>query len=184
MPVPEPALPCILDAWKSHEAELRGFLIHRVSDAHLAEDLLQDVFLKAIRQGLSFCDVVDPRAWLFRVARNAMIDHARLSKPQVPLPEDLAWESEGDLAPVDCLSECLNRIFAEIPPEDAEILRRCDLEGMKQKEFADATGLTLSAAKSRLLRARSRMREVMTTNCQIAFDEQGRVDYYVPRSPA
>jgi RNA polymerase sigma-70 factor (ECF subfamily) len=181
MSAAEPALPCILDAWKSHEAELRGFLIRRAGDEHLADDLLQEVFLKAVRQGLGFCDVVDSRAWLFRVARNAMIDHARLAKPQVPLPEDLAQEDEVELAPVDRLSECLCRVLAEIPPDDAEILRRCDLEGMKQKDFAESAGLTLSAAKSRLLRARARMREVMTSNCQVSFDEQGRVDFYVPR---
>jgi RNA polymerase sigma-70 factor (ECF subfamily) len=182
--MPIPTLPCILDAWKSHEGELRGFLIRRVGDEHLADDLLQDVFLKAIRQGLGFCEVEDPRAWLFRVARNAMVDHVRLAKPQVQLPEDLAQEVVEELAPVDRLSECLCRVLTELPPEDAEILRRCDLEGMKQKEFADEAGLSLPAAKSRLLRARARMRELMTTNCQVSFDEHGRVDSYIPRGTA
>jgi len=184
MPAPDRALPCILDAWKSHEAELRGFLMGRVRDEHHADDLLQEVFLKAVRQGLTFCDIEDPRAWLFRVARNAMVDHARLAKPQVPLPDDLAQPEEDGLAPVDRLSECLCRVLAEIPTEDAEILRRCDLEGMKQKDFAGAAGITLSAAKSRLLRARARMREMMTTNCQVSFDGQGRVDSYIPRGKA
>ena len=176
-----PALPCILEAWNSYEAELRGFLIRRVSDVHLADDLLQEVFLKAVRQGLGFCAVDDPRAWLFRVARNAVIDNARLAKPLVPLPEDLAQEGEVEIEPVDRLSECLSRVLIEIPEDDAEILRRCDLEGMKQKDFAESKGLTLPAAKSRLLRARARLREMMTTNCKVTFDENGSVCCHVPR---
>lgn len=178
------ALPCILDAWRSHESELRGFLAHRLADAHLADDLLQEVFLKAVRQGLGFCAIEDPRAWLFRVARNAMIDHARLAKPQVELPDDLAQEEADAPAPVDRLSECLGRVLSEIPPEDAEILRKCDLEGMKQGDFAQTHGLSLPAAKSRLLRARFRLREIMTTNCQVTFDDAGNVCCHVPRGPA
>jgi RNA polymerase sigma-70 factor, ECF subfamily len=181
----DPTPPCILAAWRSHESELRGFLVHRLADAHLADDLLQEVFLKAVRQGLGFCDIEDPRAWLFRVARNAVIDHARLAKPQVPLPDDLPQRpEEEELAPVDRLSECLVRVLAEIPAEDAEILRKCDLEGVKQKEFAAAHGISLPAAKSRLLRARARLREIMTTNCQVSFDEAGKVCCHVPRGPA
>ena len=181
MPAQVPALPCILDAWKSHEAELRGFLIRRVFDDHLADDLLQEVFLKAVRQGLGFCALDDPRAWLFRVARNAVIDNARLNKPVVPLPEDLAQEGEAEIDPVDRLSECLNRVLTEIPADDAEILRQCDLYGVKQKDFAESKGLTLPAAKSRLLRARARLREMMIHNCTVTFDEQGRVCCHVPR---
>ncbi|MBL0143073.1 MAG: sigma-70 family RNA polymerase sigma factor [Betaproteobacteria bacterium] len=177
-------LSCILAAWRNHESELRRFLVHRLADAPLAEDLLQEVFLKAVRQGLGFCDIEDPRAWLFRVARNALVDHARLAKPLVPLPDDLPQAPEEEPAPVDRLSECLRRVLTEIPAEDAEILRKCDLEGMKQKDFADAHGLGLPAAKSRLLRARSRLREIMTAKCQVSFDESGKVCCHVPRGPA
>ncbi len=182
MPPAEPALPCLLDAWKSHESELRGFLVRRVADGHLADDLLQEVFLKAIRQGLGFCEIDNPRAWLFQVARNAVIDHARLAKAQVPLPDDLPSAEVEALAPIDRMTECLGRVLTEIPADDAEIVRKCDLEGMKQKDFADAAGLTLPAAKSRLLRARARLREVMTTNCQVTLDESGNVCCFVPRS--
>ncbi len=70
-------------------AELLGYLRHRLSDADAAADLLHDAFLKAMRQGLDFCALDNPRAWLFRVARNALIDRARSARPADPLPDDV-----------------------------------------------------------------------------------------------
>ncbi|WP_136416042.1 sigma-70 family RNA polymerase sigma factor [Herbaspirillum sp. ST 5-3] len=172
---------CVLNAWEDHEIELRRYLAHQLPDPHLVDDLVQEIFLKAIAQGKNFCTLENPRAWLFQVARNALIDSARLTKPTVPLPDDLIQE-ECDLAPVDALAECLPRVLAALSEEDSEILRQCDIEGMKQQAFADAHGLSLSAAKSRLLRTRQRMREWMIQNCQVRFDEAGSVCCHVSRT--
>ena len=65
---------CVLNAWRDHESELQRYLTRRVSDKHLADDLLQDVFVKALRQGQGFCTLDNPRAWLFQVARNTLVD--------------------------------------------------------------------------------------------------------------
>ncbi len=172
---------CVLNAWEQHEVELRRYLAHHLQDAHLADDLVQDVFLKAMAQGKNFCSLENPRAWLFQVARNALIDSTRLSKPTVPLPDDLIQE-ESNLAPVDALAECLPRVLAALSVEDSDILRRCDIEGVKQQAYADAHGLSLPATKSRLLRARQRMREWLIRNCQVRFDETGSVCCHTSRT--
>jgi RNA polymerase sigma-70 factor (ECF subfamily) len=140
------------------------------------------VFVKALTQGYGFCSLNNPRAWLFQVARNALVDQQRLGKKAVPLPRDLVEESD-DASPVDALSECLERVFSELPEDDREILQQCDIEGVKQQAFAEAHGLSLPAVKSRILRARRRLRELMITNCQIRFNETGKVCCHVPRQP-
>ncbi len=61
---------CLLTAWHEHQAELRGWLRHRLGNTVDAEDLLQDVFLKALRQGERFCAITNARAWLYEVARD------------------------------------------------------------------------------------------------------------------
>ena len=81
--------PCLLNAWSAHESELRGYLRHRLGDVQDADELLQDVFLKALRQGRRFCAVENARAWLFQVARNALTDRLRSSREHLPLPDDL-----------------------------------------------------------------------------------------------
>ncbi len=60
------AFSCVTKAWRKHESELRGYLVRRLGNNHLADDMLQDVFLKAIRQGGGFCNLDNPRACYFR----------------------------------------------------------------------------------------------------------------------
>lgn len=175
---------CVAAAWAAHESELLGYLRHQLPEAQAAEDLLQDVFLKAMRLGEGFCSLDNPRAWLFQVARNAMVDRARLAKPNVPLDEcglELEAPAPETLAPVDALAGCVARVLRELSSDDAAILRACDLEGLTLREFAQRHGLSLSATKSRLLRARQRMREQMSAACQVQFDTDGSVSGHVPR---
>jgi len=175
-----PAFPCVIKAWRAHESELRGYLIHRLGNSHLAEDLLQEVFIKAMRQGAGFCSLDNARAWLFQVARNALIDHQRLHRETAELPDDIP-DPDEQTEPIVALGECVGRVLTELSPEDRDIIEQCDLNGMKQQAYADANDLTLPAVKSRLLRARQKMRETLSTNCQVHFDADGHVDGHVPR---
>ena len=173
---------CVALAWQTHEAELRGYLRHRMPSAAAADDVLQDVFVKAMRQGQGFCALSNPRAWLFQVARNALVDLARSSRPVEPLPDELPAPEPESASAVDELAECLSSCMAELSAQDAEILRACDLQGQTTRAFAQARNLTLPAAKSRLSRARQRLRAQMTSSCQVRFDTDGRVDGHTRRS--
>jgi RNA polymerase sigma-70 factor, ECF subfamily len=182
--VPAGAFGCVTAAWKAHEAELRGYLRHRVADPDAADDLLQDVFVKAMRQGRRFCALDNPRAWLFQVARNALVDRMRIAHPHESLGDELAEAALAEpepMAPVDALAGCLARTLGELPPEDAAILRACDIEGQTQRAYAQAHDLSLPATKSRLLRARQRLRERLTQVCQVRFEPDGSVCGHVPR---
>ncbi|MDP1635297.1 MAG: sigma-70 family RNA polymerase sigma factor [Gallionellaceae bacterium] len=171
---------CVLESWRAHESELRNYLRHRVADPHLAEDLLQEVFVKAMQQGKDFCSLDNARAWLFQVARNALVDHHRLGREVVELPEDIP-QPEQTHEPIQALGACVKRVLSELSPEDRDIIEQCDLEGVKQKDYATKHGLSLAAVKSRLLRAREKMRARMSAACQVKFDEQGRVADHVQR---
>jgi RNA polymerase sigma-70 factor, ECF subfamily len=171
---------CVINSWRAHEGELRNYLQHRVADRHLAEDLLQDVFVKAMRQGSGFCDLDNQRAWLYQVARNALVDYQRLHRETIELPEDIPQATE-QTDPVVTLSACVGRVLSELSAEDRDIIEQCDLNDIKQQDYARSHDLTLAAVKSRLLRARQRMRATLSANCQVQFDDQGRVESYVPR---
>ena len=173
---------CLMAAWHQHEAELRGWLRRRMGNSADAEDLLQEVFLKAMRQGERFCAIVDARAWLYEVARNAVADRLRLARDTVELPEDLSAETE-EAAAVDSLAACLPRVLSELNPEDREAITLCDLEGLPQEEYARRKGLSLPGAKSRVQRARKRLRARLTEVCQVSVDAAGQVSDFVPRPP-
>ncbi len=176
------AVPCLMRAWAEHERALRGWLVHQLHDRPLAEDILQDVFLKAMRQGERFCTIENARAWLFEVTRNAVADQLRRHHDSIPLPEDVHME-DTVAAPVDTLANCLPRVLAELHPEDREAITCCDLEGMSQAAYADRVGISLSGAKSRVQRARARLKAQLASACQVRFDTQGKVCCFKPRPP-
>jgi RNA polymerase sigma-70 factor (ECF subfamily) len=171
---------CVLAAWQAHEGEVLDFLSRRLGDRTVAEDLLQDVFLKAMRQGEGFCELNSPRAWLFRVARNALTDHLRLSRPSDEIPDTLPAADAGDRDPIDELDACVARNLAYLPPADQAILEACDLDGQTVAAYAVQAGIGLAAAKSRLLRARQRLRESLIRRCQVRFDNSGNICCHVP----
>jgi RNA polymerase sigma-70 factor (ECF subfamily) len=183
---PAGAFSCVSAAWQAHEGELLGYLRHRLADADTAGDVLQDVFVKAMRHGQDFCTLDNPRAWLFHVARNTLIDRARASHPSEPLPDgddEPAAPQDDPLPPVDALATCLERTMGELSADDAAILAACDLAGQTLREFAEDHGIGLPTAKSRLLRARQRLRDRLTTVCQVRFESDGKVAGHVPRQP-
>lgn len=171
---------CLTTAWHRHEAELRGWLRSRLGNRHDADDLLQETFLKALRQDSKFCAIENARAWLFEVTRNALADRLRVKRETLELPEELAAETEESEA-VDSLAACLPRALAELSEEDRDALTCCDLENMNQADYARQHGLTLPAVKSRVQRARKRLREHLTQVCQVRFDAAGKICCFVPR---
>ncbi len=173
---------CLTHAWAAHSGELRGWLRQRVSSPAEADDLLQDLFIKALRQGERFCELHNDRAWLFEVARNTLTDHLRVHRDTVEVPDDLA-QSVADVDTVDVLTACLPMVLSELSAPDREAITACDLQGMSQADFAAVHGLSLSATKSRLQRARVRLKAQMSVACQVRLDETGRVADFVPRSP-
>ena len=172
---------CHNKAWRQHQAEIRAFLKSRAGNAAEADDLLQEVFLKALLQGKAFCSLDNPRAWLFHVARNLLIDRLRLTREQVPLPEDMSAESGHEFEAVDVLSHCLPRVLSELSPEDREVITQCDLHGVTQQAYAEKMGISLAAAKSRVQRARARLQIQLVSACQVRFDKAGKVCCFVAR---
>lgn len=173
---------CLMQAWHDHETELRGWLRHRMHDQSEADDLVQDLFIKAMRQGERFCAISNARAWLFEVARNALADHLRLRRDTVELPEDLAAEStETDV--VDSLAACLPRVLTELSAEDREAITLCDIQGLSQEAFARLKQLSLPGAKSRVQRARRRLRQQLTIACRVRFEANGQLSDFVRRPP-
>jgi RNA polymerase sigma-70 factor, ECF subfamily len=112
--------------------------------------------VKALRQREGFCALDNPRAWLFQVVRNALVDRLRVAHRHEPLTDELAdtlpLETQ-EVAPIDALADCLSRTLGELSAED-EILRACDLDGQTQRAFAAPEGIECPAAVARAADAR------------------------------
>jgi RNA polymerase sigma-70 factor (ECF subfamily) len=169
------AFDCVLRAWHDHQAELQHFLLGQLKEPAASDDMLQEVFLKAMREGQSFCELENPRSWLFRVARNALTDSYRLKKHWAPVPEHLPDHRREFADPVAELDVCIRVALPALPEEDREILEACDLGLQTQEEYADRKEISLPAAKARIRRARERLRNELTRRCNVIMDDSGKV---------
>lgn len=157
--------------WTAFSARLRGFIAKRVRGDADIDDILQEVFAK-IHGGLGGLKVEDKlEAWLFQVARRAIADHLR-KRRLVELPQEVAEKP----VPLDISAEVaswLDPMMSLIPEEDREALSLTDLKGLSQKELAARLGLSVTGAKSRVQRARTRLRNALLDCCHLEMDRRG-----------
>lgn len=175
---------CLLAAWNENEVELQGWLANKTRDPQLTEDVLQDVFIKALQHKERFCSLDDARSWLFTLAKNTLIDARRKHSPQLLAevwPDMLSTEEQLESGPMVVeLQTCMRRVLSELDDDDREVIEQCDIHRLSQKKFADQQGLTLVAVKSRIQRARRKLRANMVSACQIQFDGD-KVCCFTPR---
>lgn len=153
---------------------LRKFIHRRVFDADASEDILQDVYLK-IHDGID--KLREPERltpWVFQIARNAIVDHHRRSHPESDLEEDLVAlpTDEPDLYAE--LASTVHGMLACLPMHYRKALELADLQGMKQDDVAKILGLSLSGVKSRVQRARQKLKQAFLACCHFEFDHNGR----------
>lgn len=156
---------------------LHDFIARRVGDPDTADDLTQEVLLKAHLSGIEVDDVA---AWLYRIARNTVIDHYR-HRGRHPRPDDLPPEvaapepdDEVDAARA-LLTRCLEPMVADLEPVYREALTLTDLGELSQAEAARRAGVAGSTMKSRVQRARARLRAAVRACCTVHTDAGGRV---------
>jgi RNA polymerase sigma-70 factor (ECF subfamily) len=136
-----------------------------------AEDATQEALMKALTNLASY-DLERPfRPWLLRIASNECIDRIRRRKDTLSLDglgEDGAWEWKAGNSP-NPETEILHRerqaavreVLAQLPPADRVVVTLFYWENLPYAEIEEITGLTVSAIKSRLFRARRAMAELL-----------------------
>lgn len=167
--------------WKEMNPCLRRYISGRVSDASIGEDILQEVFLKVHSQADALRDVRKLRGWVYRIARNAIIDHYRSARPMASLPETLmAPQPDDDRIPEE-LIPCVRAMVRKLPEKYRRAIILTEYEGMTQKEMGEKLGLSLSGAKSRARRARAKLKRMLTECCRFELDVLGGVISYERR---
>jgi RNA polymerase sigma-70 factor (ECF subfamily) len=167
--------------WQTYRAELLRFVLKRVRDRALAEDIVHDVFIKAYTHRDDLKDLGKLRPWLYQITRNALADYYRSQKPVEPLSDDLISENDGEVNRAEQeLARCLLPLLDELPTEYRHALTLAEFEGVTQREIAAREGLSLSGAKSRVQRARKMLREVLLQCCRVEMDQRGGLVDYEP----
>jgi RNA polymerase sigma-70 factor (ECF subfamily) len=173
--------------WSAFFTQLQRFVASRVRSAADADDLVQVILERAMRKAHE-AEIDNAVSWLFGVARNAIADHYRSEARSLVAAAD-ALDTVGDplgasdeerAAVIACMTPLLNLLPAEV----AQLLRWADMEGRSMRSIAAELGISLTAAKSRVQRARKDFVKATTDCCAITVDGRGRVTELTRRSDA
>jgi len=157
-----------LTLYRTYGGELYGFALRRLGDRGLAEELVQDVFLRAWRHSADY----DParggvRTWLYGIARHAVVD---LERRRARRPPMAIADQEPEPDPDDPIERAVLRwqielALGRLAPEHREVVRLAHFRGLPVKEIAERLGLAEGTVKSRTYYALQSLR--------LALDELG-----------
>jgi RNA polymerase sigma-70 factor (ECF subfamily) len=165
-PAPE-TTPEVVAALVTNHREFLRFVEKRVGDRALAEEILQDAFVRSLDRTDEIRD--SAVGWFYRVLKHAVIDHHRRRKSADRRLEAFAAELAAASSPDETLSrvacECVTRLAAGLKTEYADALRRVDIEGVPVKDYAVSSGISSSNAGVRVFRARAALRREVARSC-------------------
>lgn len=170
--------------WEEFHTPLQQFIQRRVSDEHTAEDILQDVFLRIHQHMDSLKDVRKLEGWIYQITRNAIIDAYRKSRQETTLEAAEVLDLPEELPDDDVVSEllpCVRTMVRNLPELDRQALVLTEYQGLTQKELAERLGLSFSGAKSRVQRAREKLRQQLLDCCHFELDRRGHIIDYRSR---
>jgi RNA polymerase sigma-70 factor (ECF subfamily) len=151
---------------RTYAGEVLGLCRAMVRDAHLAEDLAQDVFSRALASLASFRGEASARTWILKIARNRCIDHLRAQNRRLA-----QWGDETDpdhvadevMLPSDLLSrkDLIEDALAELDESDRALVVLRFGHGLDYSELGAAFGVRAGTARMRVSRALQRMRNAI-----------------------
>ena len=179
------------EIWHEVHQSLRAFIAKRVADEAAVEDLSQEVFVR-MQRGLGGLKHESRLvAWIYQIARHAIIDYYRARNRQPERPVGLASDLESlhpASLPVESsessgqlrteLAGCLRPMIERLSEEYRQAVTLVDLEGLAQHEAAARLGLSVSGMKSRVQRGRRQLRDMLEACCVIALDRRRGVAGY------
>ena len=190
MNVAEPRI-CLETMADQFRKEIFAYIRNKVGDASTADDLTQETFLKVERALTRGTEPEHFRGWIFQIARNSVIDWMKARRRFVALAEEEGVGERADGEAVDSVDNefrqglfaYASKVIERMPSEDREALTLTELDGLSREELAKHLGISVSAAKSRVVRARVKLRKTIEDCCRLITDPYGRVIGWKRRAP-
>ena len=143
---------------RKYASAVLGLCIAHTKNFHDSEDIMQDVFIKAISKLDTLRDTNRTRAWLMQIARRKCIDYHRSRPEAMPISEDIE-------APVSEKEKQIRRLhdaISKLPDGYREPITLYYLSGQNCPSVAKALGISEDAVRSRLVRARLKLHEILS----------------------
>jgi RNA polymerase sigma-70 factor (ECF subfamily) len=170
------AQPTTAAIWMHLSSDLRRFIRSRVPDDHVADDLLQETFMRVHRNIGTLQEAERLAAWVYQIARNVVHDHHRKATNSTVTLADAENVSDDNEPRKGCGSiTWLNEMIQSLPDGYRQAVQMAEIEEQSQQEVADRLRLSLSGAKSRIQRGRAMLKDVLERCCSFEIGGRGRV---------
>ena len=143
---------------RCHSGAVRGVCLAYTRNLHDAEDITQDVFMKAFTKLDTLRETGRIRPWLLQIARRLCTDFYRRKRPTRPLPEEIPAKSESGFA---MPMARLHAAIAQLSAEHRETIMLYYLDGRQCSGIATSLGISEYAVRQRLVRARLKLHEIL-----------------------
>ncbi len=170
-------------AWEALHIPMKHFILKYTHNQDIAEDILQDVFLKMHTHIETLNDEKKLQAWLYQIARHTIYDYYRSQRNILALPNAFDLPEEPVQESVEqALLPCLKDMVDQLPALYREAIMLTEYHGLTQQELAGRMNLSFSGAKSRVQRAREKLKQKLLECCHFVLDRRGGIIAYHPRN--
>ncbi|MEN8857305.1 MAG: sigma-70 family RNA polymerase sigma factor [Flavobacteriaceae bacterium] len=161
------------EVWKLYSDDVKRFIVSKVHETTIAEDILQDTFIKVHTKLHTLNDLTKLKSWIFTIARNSIMDHFKKANKTFEFAD---FESETTvLENVHTEQDCLQGILQSLPKKYRNPLFLSDIKGLKQAEVANQLNQNLPTTKSQIQRARKLIAQGFMDCCGLVLNEHGNL---------
>jgi len=162
--------PTVVDVLVENHRRFLAFLERRVGSREVAEDILQDAFVRGLERAETVRNGDSIIPWFYRLLRNALVDHYRRRGAEERALAEVAGRGDDvEPGPDEHLQEeicvCVANLVKTLKPEYAQAITRVDLEGGTVAALAKEAGITPNNAAVRLHRAHQALRRQLALSC-------------------
>lgn len=167
--------------WNDFNKPLKCFIKRHINNEQDADDILQNVFYKIQANVGNLKDFEKIHAWIYIITKNAITDFYRTQKHElslVELPDEMVSDSQEEITANHEVAQCLKTMVYSLPEKYKTAIILTEFQNLTQKELSMKLGLSVSGAKSRVQRARNKLKEKLLNCCSFELDHQGNIVNY------
>ncbi|MFZ1705975.1 MAG: sigma-70 family RNA polymerase sigma factor [Saprospiraceae bacterium] len=167
----------VTQIWTDFQKELKDFIFAKTKNSADTDDILQEVFLKIIRNIDKVNQSKNLRQYLYGIVRNSVTDHFRSQKNISPdIQIDLSLTEDETQSLNSSIAECCIKPFIhKLPKNYKDTLLITEFQEVSQKELAQKLNISYSGAKSRVQRGKTKLKELILNCCAYESDVYGNL---------
>lgn len=161
------------EVWTSYSDDLKIFILSKVKNSEIADDILQETFIRIHTNLHTLKDLNKLKSWCFTIARNSVLNYWKTTNQTFEIAN---FESETNISINNHTEkDCLRGIIKSLPEKYRKPLFLSDIKGLKQQDIAIKLEQSLSTTKSQIQRARKLIAKGFIDCCGFKFDKKGNL---------